>query len=913
MRTRYLITICLLTILSVYCLTQDAQAKTQEQDFESVTAYPDQPPLGRLPQSVRPTMYWLDLTIDPDKNSFHGIVRINLDIDVETDYIWLHGQDIEAQSVQLLLPDGNAINGQYEQVDTTGVVKLSFEEHILPGSAQLQIHFKTNFNDNLEGLYRINEADVNYVFTHFQPISARLAFPGFDEPAFKVPFNYTIKTKGHNKVFSNSRVTSEQELGDGWKKVSFAQTKPLPTYLVAFAVGDFDVVEWQDIPATDIRDNPIPLRGIAAKGKGQQLNYALENTKDILINLEQYFEIPFPYEKLDIVAVPAMTFTAMENAGLITYREQLLLLDSNAPLQQKQAYLSTHAHEIAHQWFGNLVTLEWWDDLWLNEAFATWLSYVSNSEIYPEYQFDQMLLNRSLGIMTADGLINARPVRQPIKSNHEIQSAFTGITYIKGGGVLSMFEAFLGKENFRSGIQSYIRQHAFKNANTDDFITALGEQSTNKSLTDIQQAFSSFLNQPGIPLLDIKLSCKESQQPSIVLTQSRYLPLGTKGSTKQTWDVPACIKYSIDGNQKILCDIIKEEQQTLELPEKNCPSFVMPNANGAGYYRFSLSTNDWQSLLKHSDELSAEDMMSVTNNLEGAINAGKLNFNDLIEITPTIIDNDSATISLEPIYLLSFVYNNIAENRQQKAKLAKLYRDLYGDRLKELGLVNTNNDSINTIQLRTKLISFLSNEGEDKDIRKFLLDMAIAYTGYMGDNTIHPEEADRDIINTAIKVAVEDLGKPFAQHLINILDNTQDGALRNQILSGLASIKDPKYSVEVRNLILSESIRDNEIGSLLLEQLSDNETRVPMWDWVKEHFEHIKSRTPPSYHDDLVIVGQSFCSEPEKDDFISFFEPKVKGNKAAEHKLQRQVEIIELCISQVKFHKEHVDEYLSLH
>ncbi|ACV27611.1 M1 family metallopeptidase [Kangiella koreensis] len=912
MKTRYLITICLLMILSIYCLPQVVNANNQEQHFEPLKAYPEQPPLGRLPQSVRPTMYWLDLTIDPDKGSFNGIVRINLDIDVETQHIWLHGKDIKAQSIQLLLSDGSTVNGQYVQVDNTGVVKLTFEQAIFPGSAQLQINYETHFNNNLEGLYRINEAGINYVFTHFQPISARLAFPGFDEPAFKVPFNYTIKTRVQNKVFGNSRVTSETAVGDGWKEVRFAQTQPLPTYLVAFAIGDFDVVEWQDIPTTDIRHKTIPLRGIATKGKGDQLNYALENTKGVLINLEQYFEIPFPYEKLDIVAVPEMAFTAMENAGLITYREQLLLLDNNAPLQQKQAYLSTHAHEIAHQWFGNLVTLEWWDDLWLNEAFATWLSYVSNSQTYPEYQFDQMLLSRSLGIMTADSLMNARTIRHDINNNDEVQSAFTGITYIKGGGLLSMLEAFIGKENFRSGIKNYLKKHAFKNANADDFITALGEQSSIKSLTQIKQSFSSFLNQPGIPLLNLKFSCKDTLKPSISITQSRYLPLGSKGSTTQTWDVPACIKYSVNGHQKTLCDIIKQEQQVLVLPEEHCPSFIMPNSNGSGYYRFSLSKDGWQSLLKHSAQLSAEDMMSITNNLEGAINAGKLKFNELIEITPTIIDNNSAAISLQPIYLLSFVYNNIAENKQQKAKLAKLYRSLYGQRLKELGLVNKDTDSINAIQLRTQLISFLSNEGEDKAIRKFLLDMAIAYTGYMGDNKVHPEKADSNVIKTAIKVAVEDLGKPYAQHLRNLLEKAKEGSLRNQILSGLASIKDPEYAAEVRDLILTPSIRDNEIGLLIFDQLSSSETRAPMWKWFKENFEHIKSRTPPSYHADLVIVGQSFCSAPEKEEFISFFRPLVKGNAAAEHKFQRQVEVIELCISQVEFHQKYVDKYLKL-
>jgi alanyl aminopeptidase len=389
------------------------------------------------------------------------------------------------------------------------------------------------------------------------------------------------------------------------------------------------------------------------------------------------------------------------------------------------------------------------------------------------------------------------------------------------------------------------------------------------------------------------------------------LPLGSKGSTDQTWKIPACFKYAIDGNQHELCKVLEKEEQTIELPEQGCPAYFMPNANGAGYYRFSMASDGWQSLLDNKSELSTREMMSLNNSLQGAINAGKLTFTDLIDIAPAIIASDSEAIAMGPSKLFSFVYNKVAQSDEEKAKLAKLNRDLYGQRLTELGLETKKDDSVNTIQLRNGLINFLSEEGEDKAIRQYLTDMAIAYTGYKNDGNIHADKADSNVIGTAIAVAVEDLGTPFAKHLKMLLESSNDGTVRGRLLGGLGAVKDAEYATELRELILSESLRDNEIYAILIGQLNQEELQKPMWEWFKTNIEGVKSRIPPFGQNRLPVVGQFFCSEPMKQDFIKFFKPIVEELAGAPRPYKQSIESIELCMAQVEFHTKDVKNYLT--
>lgn len=891
-------------------MTTQNNAQLEAENMAQVLAqYPSQVPEGRLPASIRPTEYQVDLTIDPEQTLFSGHVAIQLEIESQTSFIWLHARDISANRVELVASDGSLMKGVFETAHDSGVVKINFQQSLPLGKAQLNIDYTAPFNEALEGLYRVKDGEHYYAFTQFEAIAARLAFPSFDEPSFKVPFKVSLTIPSEQAGFSNTPLISETELENGMKLLEFAPTKPLPTYLIAFAVGPFDVVEWQATPANSLRKREIPLRGIATKGKGEGLKYALENSDKILLALEDYFQIPYPYAKLDIVAVPDFQAGAMENAGLITYREQLLLFDKSISLNQKRRYMNVHAHELAHQWFGNLVTPEWWDDIWLNEAFATWMARSSLDNIMPEQKFRQTMLASSLRAMGSDSLISARQIRQPIDSSHDIQSAFDSITYSKGGGVLSMIEAFMTPEKFREGIQHYMQRHAFANATSTDFITAIGEKA-DVPVEIIRNSFNSFLEQAGIPYLDIATSCVDNKA-SVQVKQSRYLPIGSKGSSKQTWQIPACMGYQIDGNSHQYCKVLDKAVESFELPEAGCPTYLMPNSQGSGYFRYSLSSDDWQNLLANKEKLSTEEMMSVNDSFTAAVNAGQISFADLIAIAPNIIESDSSRVASAPMSMLSFAYDRIAKTPHEKSKLALENQKLYSAKLQKLGLATPQDDSVDNIQMRNSLIGFLATQGEDQQIRDYLTQMAVDYTGYKTDSKIHSDKADSNVIGSALTIAVDELGPPFARHLMDLFEQQNDGTIRGRLLNGFTSSKDPQLAKELRGWTLSDTLRDNEIYYVIYNQISEKTLEDDMWQWFKANIEGIKERIPPFGQNQLPRIGGVFCSADKRQDFIKFFTPIVGKIAGAPRPFKQAIESIELCEAMVEHHSTGINQYIN--
>ncbi|MEM9692828.1 MAG: M1 family metallopeptidase, partial [Myxococcota bacterium] len=431
-------------------------------------------PTGRLPEGyITPLRYHLTLQIDPDQVSFSGEVKIDVELEQPLRGFWIHGKDLRVSEVSLQpmavepkVPTAEkpvpppSITGTYTEVGQGGRAKIKLTDEAPKGKATLTLRYEAPFSERLNGLYRVKSGDEWYAFTQMEPIWARHAFPCFDEPAFKTPWDVTlvVPDRSDTVAIANTQETSRRKKGN-LREVIYAPTEPLPTYLIAFAVGPFDVVDAPPIPAHDVRSTPLPFRGIATKGRGPELAHALEKTPPMLTALETYFQEAYPYDKLDVIAVPDKG-GAMENAGLITFRDWLLLVDpTNASVAQKRAFSIVMAHELAHQWFGNLVTMPWWDDIWLNEAFATWMSFRILEPIEPELEAPVLLLGGVQQAMSSDTLINARQIRQPVLKNDDIHNAFDRITYRKGGGVLSMFERYLGRETFRDGLTLYMKRH----------------------------------------------------------------------------------------------------------------------------------------------------------------------------------------------------------------------------------------------------------------------------------------------------------------------------------------------------------------------------------------------------------------------------------------------------------------------
>ena len=576
------------------------------------------PPLLQLPRDVKPLRYSIAMEIDPKKTRFRGSEDISVELQRPRSAIWLHGRNLHVSVASV-----SGISATFEQVNPEGLARLSLSRPAAPGPAIIHLECDAPFDRQIVGLYLAHEAGDAYAYTQFEAVDARRAFPGFDEPDFKTPFEVSLVVPDSDVAVANTSPVEESAAGEGRKRVRFAPTKPLPTYLLIWAVGPFDVVAAPSLPPNELRDHPLHVRGIAPRGRGGELQYALATGADELQILERYFGIGYPFEKLDHIAAPDYTYGAMENAGGILYREEILLFKPGSSGEQTKAAISSvMAHEMAHQWFGDLVTLRWWTEAWLNESFATWMGTRTVEEWNPSMQQSLTLLERAQEAMDVDALKSARAIRQPLDDIKNVWNQFDSITYQKGGTVLAMFERFLGKDTFRKGIHDYLVAHSFGGGDTDELLDSLSRASGR----DVKSAFHSFLDQPGVPLVSARTVC-DGGTGRLLLEQARYRPLGSGTAADGIWLIPVCARYGANGAEREACTMLGEAAGELKL--EGCPDWIVPNADAAGYYRWTLPGGDLRKLTGTAyPKLTVRERLSLADNVRAAMESGAISFAD---------------------------------------------------------------------------------------------------------------------------------------------------------------------------------------------------------------------------------------------------------------------------------------------
>ena len=463
-----------------------------------------------------------------------------------------------------------------------GFIALQFD-HAVSGAGTLRFEFQGEVDKtSSEGVFAIEEDGEWYAYSQFETSDARRAFPCFDQPSFKTPWQITLHVPESASAFANTPEESEAKETGGMKVVRFRESKPLPSYLVAFAAGRFEVVDEGKVGKT-------PLRVIVPRGHTVDAKFAADAIPQLLAIEEKYFARPYPYEKLDSVVMPISNF-AMENAGLITYGQSLLLAKPGTDTLARQRECAlVAAHEMAHQWVGDLVTMQWWNDIWLNEAFATWMERKTVGEWKPEWSADVIAVSERLRSMDLDSLVSARSIAQPIESDSDIANAFDDITYEKGAAVLRMFEHYAGTKEFQRGVRAYLKQYEWRTATTPDFLTAVSRASR----VNMSAAFGTFLNQAGTPMITADLDCSGAK-PLLHLSQKRSLPIGSPASPEQTWQVPIFIRYQ-DGDetrsQRIL--LTSRNADTALTGAHGCPTWLLGNDEGAGYYHVNMAPTCW--------------------------------------------------------------------------------------------------------------------------------------------------------------------------------------------------------------------------------------------------------------------------------------------------------------------------------
>src|SRR5688500_12528553 len=482
----------------------------------------------RLATDVVPRAQSISLTIDPARDDYSGIVVVDLDVRRPVTTFRFHSEEIALGQVDLRGPAGSVPITHAAGEEST--VVLSTTTPLQIGKHTLTISFTNEFDRRSVGLYKTTRGPSPYVFTQFQAIDARKAFPVWDEPSYKLPYQLAVKIPAQLSAVFNTPVASEA-VRDDWKSVVFAPTKPVPAYMLAIAVGDF---EFTPIPGLS-----IPARVVTVRGQSRLTGAAVEVTPPLLRALEEWFGIPYPYEKLDLIAVPEFWPGAMENPGAITFADRVLLSDpASATPSDRRSLASITAHELAHMWFGDLVTMEWWDDFWLNESFADWMGDKIVEQVYPEMGHELNELQSIQRVMTADGRATAEPIRKLDRTPQDA-IASVGLAYNKGKGVLSMVEQWLGPEAFRTGVNRYLRANAWGNAEAADLWAALAAEGQRKA----PAVLGTFLDQPGFPLITFeRLSGRRFR-----VSQERYASAGVTVPPMK-WLVPISIRFS-DGSR----------------------------------------------------------------------------------------------------------------------------------------------------------------------------------------------------------------------------------------------------------------------------------------------------------------------------------------------------------------------------
>lgn len=858
----------------------------------------DQPPKLRLAEveSIQPVSYRADLVLDPTKDDFSGSISIHMDVSKPTQTIWLNQEKIQIKSATLksggksmtakVLPGGDDFVG------------FQFDAPVPAGPADFKIDYTgTVITKNSTAIFRQKDNDNWYIFSQFEATDARGAFPCFDEPSYKTPWQLTLHVPAADTAISNTTPISDKTAG-AMRTVLFHETKPLPSYLVAFATGPFEYV-----PAGFTAKNHVPVRIVVPKGHTAEAAYAAEVTAGIINHHEQYFGIPFPYDKADQVAVPDTSgWGAMENPGMVTYAQNILLAKPESDtINRKRGYFVTAAHELAHQWFGDLVTTAWWNDIWLNEAFATWFEQKSTVEMHPEWHTNVEDVDEKLGAMREDSLMTARKIRQPIETKDDINNAFDSITYQKGGAVIGMFETYMTPAEFRKGVQAYLKQYSWKATTADEFLDSL----SSSWRKDVSKPFSTFLNQSGIPMVSVTLKCDQGA-PSLHLEQSRFLPLGSKGGADQVWSVPFCVRYP-DGKSE--CTLMTAPSQDWSLKATSCPAWIEANADAKGYYRVDYQ-GDLLAKLTAGDvqtRLTAPERVDLMGNAEALSGAGKLGAGEALGLVATFHNDperdvliNAAQLALTPRAYL--VPQSLEPNYQ------RFLDKNFQARAHELGWTPKPGESEDARLLRPQLVRIVATYGGDQELAKQAAELTEKW--FQNHDSLDP-----NVTTSVLRTAAFYGDKTLFDRFLAEFGETRDKQVRQRLVAAMGSFRDPAAIQAGMNSVIDGKVPFMEGAFLLFNGQTEPSTRKLPFEFLQAHWDKVTSMMPSGGGFDfgsvLPQVGASYCDAQSRDELEAFFKPRVDKFVGAPRTLDQVVESINLCIAQTAAQKPQVEAFLA--
>ena len=818
---------------------------------------------------MAPAFQSIRLSLDPSKRDYTGRVRIDLDVRRSVDAIRFHAKSMDLRRLTLEGPGGTVeLKAAAEDHD---IVAARGPSRLEPGRYTLAIEFANDFDSTAASLFRLETGGSWYAFTQFEAIDARRAFPCWDEPAFKIPWQLTVSVPAGQEAVSNTPVESDATEA-GVRTIAFAKTKPLPSYLLAIAVGPFEFV-----PIPGLR---VPGRVVVPRGSAALASTAVAMTPAIFEACERWFEIPYPYEKLDLIAVPEFAPGAMENAGAITYADRFLLFDERTiSAESRQTFTVFTAHEIAHMWFGDYVTMKWWDDLWLNESFAEWMGNKIADQVYPAFRIPLRARSDVDLAFLIDAQLTTHAIRRPVKTVDNLYEVADELAYRKGQAVLDMIERWTGAEAFRRGVIAYLRAHAFGNAEGKDLWNALGAASGK----DVPGVLSSFLDQPGVPLVTAELR----KDGAVTLSQRRFLNHGVEAPGAEVWKIPVTLLWMSKGEPRNQTVLLDRERTTVRLPGTK-PAWVHPNADEGGYYRWSVDAASLQRLIAEAPTaLTARERLGFVQNATGLLRSGAIHGDQYLEVlaafsgdtNPLVID--AIADALENMEI-AFV------TEANEAAFAAYVRRVLGPALRRFGLARAPNEDESISLVRPVLYQWVGDKGRDERVLAHADSLAAAYLR-------NRASIDPSLVEPVLRLsAIRGDSLLFHQYRYRFETATVPSD-RENFLRALGHFRAPELRRRALDYARTGPLRPQEYYIVADEMGKTPRFRDETWAWWEANYDDLRRRMPPEYAM-FVPVGAGGCSESRLQSAETFFADPNRRQAGVANMLAKVAETTRDCL-----------------
>lgn len=859
----------------------------------------------RLPSNVRPIRYHLTLKPDLNAFSFTGEETVEIDVLEPVSEIVLNAAELQVPSASLELPGGEVLDaGEIGLDEDTDRLTLRFSQAVPAGKAALRLSFSGVLNDELRGFYRSQYTDASgndlyLATTQFEATDARRALPCWDEPSIKAEFDVTLVVPENLTAISNMPITKEKSEGDGLKAVQFETTPRMSTYLLAFVVGDLACVE-------ETAQNGTTIRVWATRGKEQLGQFALESSVRALTYMNDYFGIAYPLPKMDHIAIPDFAAGAMENWGAITYRETALLYDpENSAAQAKQRILEVVAHEMAHMWFGDLVTMEWWDDLWLNESFASWMGDKTVNRLFPEWQmWTQFVSHDMTAALGLDGLRNSHPIEAVVDDPSEIRELFDAISYSKGGSVLRMLEDYVGPETFQAGLHDYLSGHAYNNARGSHLWESISAAAVRDgaglgvSVTDLMEAW---IKQVGYPVVKADVN-RSGPAAEVTVSQSRFLydHLLNAEADNSLWPVP--ISHVHAGSTTPAKTMLTATDSRFGVGTKD--GWLKLNAGQTGFFRVAYDEAEWDRLKDAiaTQALQPVDRLGLQDDAYALVKAGHLPATVFLSLAEAFVNETDAIVWGDLSANLRGMESLLAGTPHLEA-FRGYARGLFAKIANAVGWDPQPGDGHLEVLRRSVVIGRYGDYGDEATLNEA---RSRFEAHAAGTATLAP-----DIRGIAFALVAQGAKRATYDTLWRLEGKADLHEEKMRILGSLTRTRDKTLLSDLLERSLSEEVRAQDTPMVVVQAANNNEGRELAWEFIKEHWSEFDRRYGKGGFSIMRIVGVAggFASLEREAEVKEFFE--THPAPSATRTIQQALESIRLNTKWLELNLDSVGSWLA--